>query len=236
VDDRELETLFAAAPGDPPPATFDKSDVVAASKRAQARRRSAIAVTCSCLVVLLAGLGAFVAIAKLASTPVSGGFAAADAPIYAQSGVNGQPGGIPIRPPTTGDNQGFPTQSPMQGGDETGKNGPRVESASGCDKVDRELATALAGELPGTEAPGATPGTVCPTGARSAGFPFDGGVVSVALVPPGTTPQLPAQPAGTVRAEAKAVSGGTVLLLSIPPSPLTQADVERIAQALAARF
>jgi hypothetical protein len=232
MDDRELETLFTAAPGDPPPATFDTSDVIAASKRAQARRRSAIAVVCSCFVVLLAGAGAFTVVARLSSISPPGGVASAYAPISAQSGVTGQPGGIPIRPPTTGANQGFPSQTPMQGGDESGKDGPRVESASGCDKVDRELATALAGELPGTEATAATAGTVCPTGARSAGFPFGGGAVSVALVPPGVA----VRPAGGVHAQAQASSGGTLVVQSLPPAPLTQADVERVAQALASRF
>ena len=232
MDDRELETLFAAAPGEPPPATFGASDVVAASKRAQARRRSVIAVTCSCLVVLLAGAGVFTVIARVSSVSSTGGFAAANAPVSAQSGATGQPGGSPIRPPNTGVDQGFPSQSPMQGGDESGKNGPRVESASGCDKVDRELATALAGELPGTEVTAATTGTICPTGSRSAGFPFDGGVVSVALIPPGVA----GQPSGGLHAVAQASSGWTVVVQSLPQSSLTQSDVERIAQALASRF
>jgi hypothetical protein len=235
VDDRELETLFAAAPGEPPPATFGKSDVIAASKRAQAqaRHRSLIAVTCACLVVLLAGFGAFALNTNLSSEGVT----TANAPVSTQTGAGGQPAGTPIRPPTAGDNQGFPTQSPMQGGDGSGKDGPRAESASGCDKVDWELATALAGELPGTvKVAGAVPGTVCPTGARSAGFRIDGGVVSVALVPPGLAWELAAQPAGAVHAEAKTASGGTLTIRSIPQAPLTQPDVERIAQSLAARF
>jgi hypothetical protein len=51
---------------------------------------------------------------------------------------------------------------------------------------------------------------------------------------------LDPQPAGTVHAEAKAASGGTVWLLSIPqtadaPVPFA-GDINRIAQSIAARF
>jgi len=69
MDDRELEAMFAAAPGEPPPPTFSRSDVVTASKRARARRRSAIAAMCACLVVLMGG---FVALGWIAPGYVVG--------------------------------------------------------------------------------------------------------------------------------------------------------------------
>jgi hypothetical protein len=241
MDDRELETLFAAAPGEPPPATFSATQVVAASKRAQARRRSAIAVTCSCLVLAFGGFGAFVTIANLRVPGPTAMSSAGAGRVSAQSGVAEQPLGIPERPPSAGDKQGFPPQSPMQGGDETGKDGPRVESASGCDKVDRELATALAGELPGTvSVDGASPSHLCPTDSRSAGFPVDGGFVSVTLAPPGMALKLADQPTGTKVVEQPAVSGGTIWLVSTPSPgstvPPLADDVDRIARTVATQF
>jgi hypothetical protein len=240
MDDRELEAMFAAAPGEPPPPTFSRSDVVTASKRARARRRSAIAVMCACLVVLMGGFGIFTLVDNMGQSPLTTASSAGDAPVSGQSGVTGQPGNTSERPSSAGE-QGFPPQSPMQGGDESGKNGPRAEGTSGCDKVDRELATALAGELPvPVTVADATPGHVCPTGSRSAGFPVANGVVSITLVPPGVALQLAPQPAGTVHAEYKAASGGTVWLLSIPQTGAAAVpfagDIDRIAQSIAARF
>jgi hypothetical protein len=66
------------------------------------------------------------------------------------------------------------------------------------------------------------------------------GVVSITLVPPGVALQLAPQPAGTVHAEYKAASGGTVWLLSIPQTGAAAVpfagDIDRIAQSIAARF
>jgi hypothetical protein len=240
MDDRELETMFADAPGELPPATFSASQVIAASKRAQARRRSAIAVTCSFVVVVLGGFGVFVTVSNPNGPGPTAASSAGDAQVSAQSGVAGQPFGTQERPPSAGD-KSFPPQSPMQGGDETGKDGPRAESASGCDKVDRELATALAGELPVTvSVDGASPSHLCPTGSRSAGFPVSGGFVSITLAPPGMALTLAQQPPGTKIAEQPAAGGGTIWLLSIPQGGATVApfaeDIDRVAQAVAARF
>jgi hypothetical protein len=240
MDDRELETLFTAAPGDPPPATFTANQVVAASKRAQAKRRSTIMAACGALIVVFGGFGVFAAFTSPGSGTPNTASSAGDAQVSAQSGVAGQPLGIPERPPT-GDKQGFPPQSPMQGGDEAGKDGPRVESASGCDKVDRELATALAGELPGTvSVDGASPSHLCPTGSRSAGFRVDGGFVSITLAPSGMALTLADVIPGTKIVEQTAVSGGTIWLLSIPDSgsapPPFADDVDRIARTVASQF
>jgi hypothetical protein len=241
MDDRELETLFTAAPGEPPPATFSANQVVAASKRAQAKRRSTIMAACSALIVVFGGFGAFAAFTSLDRGTPNTASSAGDAQVSAQSGVAGQPLGTSGRPPNAGDKQGFPPQSPMQGGDETGKDGPRVESASGCDKVDRELATALAGELPGTvSVDGASPSHLCPTGSRSAGFRVDGGFVSITLAPSGMALSLAEQPPSTKIVEQAAVSGATIWLLSTPDSgsapPPFADDVDRIARAVAGQF
>lgn len=237
MDDRELETMFADALGEPPPATFGRSDVLAASRKAQARRRSMVTVACGCVVLALAGAGVVGWV-----TTTSHGNSTVAAQLSTQAGVAGQPGGVPERPPNTGGGQGFPTLSPMQGGDESGKNGPRAEGASGCDKVDRELATALAGELPApVPAYSAQPGRVwCPAGSRAAGLPVEGGTVSVTLLSPGTGVLPVPRPPGVLEIQRPAAGGGTLLLFSVPAdgsmaAPLPQ-DIDRIAGAVAARF
>ncbi|GLY67375.1 hypothetical protein [Amycolatopsis taiwanensis] len=213
MDERDLSTLFQAAPGDPPPPTFDLSDVTAASARARARRRSALVTAAACVVLALAGFG-------VSRIPFTGS---------STSQVAGQaPAAAPHVP------------SPLQGSDRNGQAGPRAEGASGCDQVDSELATALAGELRGTGRGDAQPGRVCPTGSRSAAFRVvDGdrhGLVSVVLALPGSAVPLES---GDAMAQAPAAGSGSIIVYSTPDlasDPPLLADLDRIARALAARF
>jgi hypothetical protein len=233
VDDRELETMFADAVGQPPPAGFDADDVVSASRRAQARRRSTITAVCGCFVLLLAGFGAV----SVFTSAEPGESLSATA---TQSSVGGQPGTGPERPSKGGTIPGFSTQHPMQGGAGNGEDGPRAESASGCDKVDRELATALAGELPVTvNTADATAGRVCTTQARAAGFLVPGGTISVLLLAHGVTLDQTAVPVGSARAEKATAAGGTVELISTPdagaPPPLAD-QLPGLAGSLATHF
>ncbi|RZQ65264.1 hypothetical protein [Amycolatopsis suaedae] len=233
MDDRELETLFRTAPGDAPAPTFTLDDVTARSRRQTARRRSTIIAACGFVVVV--GLGAGV-LGLAGSTEQT-----ASAPGMAQQE---QPNGVPARPPEDRvpmEMESVPPQSPMQGGTGTGDNGPRADSTFGCDKVDRELATALAGELPATGSTEASPGRVCTTGARSAGFPVAGGFVSATVFPPGTTVQLPPLTNGALPVETFGASGRRILVLSEPAPgssvpPVAERDAQRIADTLAARF
>lgn len=237
MDERELKTMFADAVGEPPPPGFDVGDVASASVRAQARRRKVIGAACGCFVLLLAGLGV---VGFLTKSGGGGTMSAASAPAT-QTGADGQPGMGPERPSIGGNTSGFPTRSPMQGGDGTGKNGPRAESASGCDKVDGELATALAGELPVTvKTAAATPGRVCVTQSRAAGFQLQGGWISVLLLPSGVSLDPAAIPVGSARSEVAAASGSTVELISTPDpgtaAPPLADDLSRLAGAIAAHF
>lgn len=221
MDEKELETLFRAAPGEPPPPGFSLNDVTAAAARASARRRSAVLLTAACLVAVLSAAG-IAGVSYFRSTETS----------------TAQPALAPERPPETS-----PGPSALQGSGGNGEDGPRAEGASGCEKVDRELATALAGELPATGATAPLPGRFCPTVTRSAGFHVtDGdssGVVSVTVFPAGVAVKLPTFKDGTVPAGQLAGSGGTVLVLSTPDpgsaAPL-EADLPRIAGALAPAF
>ncbi|HVW44230.1 MAG TPA: hypothetical protein VHC18_23065 [Amycolatopsis sp.] len=117
--------------------------------------------------------------------------------------------------------------------------GPRAESTSGCDTVDQGLATALAAELPASGAP--APGRVCTPDARSAGFHVtDGGrsgFVSVTVFP--SSFALNPFDDGTVLAEQRTASGGSLVVLSTPDAgsaPPLESQLARIAHALAGRF
>ncbi|PRX47472.1 hypothetical protein B0I33_10550 [Prauserella shujinwangii] len=236
MDERELETLFREAPGDPPPARFTAADIAGASHRATVRRRSAIAAASAAFVVIVGGVGvATTALNDTGSDQTTAGAPALGEAERGQAGL-GQPGNESGRLPNA---QGFPDASPKQGGDATGENGPRAEGTSGCDKVDRELAIALAGELPVT-ADAAGPGFLCPAGTRSAGFRLDDGTVTAVLAPPGKAVQLPELPDGARVAEAATAGGGTVLVISVPGGPPAAAphagELSAIAAALAERL
>ncbi|WP_236790505.1 hypothetical protein [Amycolatopsis sp. GM8] len=218
MDEKDLETLFRAAPGDPPPPGFGLADVTAASARASARRRSAVLLSAVCAVLVLGGAG-IAGLSYFRSTEMS----------------TAQPVSAPERPPNA-----FPNPTPLQGSGGNGKDGPRAEGTSGCEKVDRELATALAGELPATGGTEPIPGPVCPTATRSAGFHVtDGdrnGVVSVTVFPAGMPVGVPATSAS---AQQLTASGGTILVLSTPDAgsaPPLQTDLARIAAALGGHF
>jgi hypothetical protein len=98
--------------------------------------------------------------------------------------------GLPV--PGSPAPRSFPEATPEQGGGATGEVGRRADGTlSGCGPVDRELAAALAGELPA--AAGGQMVVVdaqCPQGARAAGYlVHEGdalGVVSVVFLPGGS--------------------------------------------------
>lgn len=220
LDEQGLEALFREAPGAPPPPTFSLDDVTRASARATARRRTTLLATAACLVALLCAAG-IAGVSYLRST-----------------GTPAQPAAAPVRLP-----EASPVPTPLQGSGGNGKDGPRAEGTSGCEKVDRELATALAGELPATGTAGPEPGYACPTGTRSAGFHVtqgDGrGLVSVTLFPAGTKVSFPALVRGAVPAQQRTASGATMVVVSVPDvgsaAPLG-GELPRIANALSAHF
>src|SRR4051812_6166459 len=109
MDEKELQTLFKAAPGDPPPPGFTLNDVKSASARAKARRRSTVLLAACFAVLALGGLG----IVRI-THPES--MTTASAPMLSQ----GQPGDGSARPPKAS------TPSPLQGSGGTGEDGPRA--------------------------------------------------------------------------------------------------------------
>ena len=241
MDEQELESLFSAVPGDAPPPTFTASDVVTESKRQTLRRRNRIVVGGSAAILVLAGFGVFGVLSglhlELGPRAASSGDAAV---AQSQSGPGaGQPKPSAERPLAEGGTPNFATPPPQQGGSGTAKTGPAAEGAFGCEKVDGELATALAGELPAHVTPTmATVGDACSTGARSAGFPVPGGTISAAVYPAG------AQASKSVLDSAQTVSaatasGGVLVLISKPDpggQPPYAAELQQFASDLAPRF
>ncbi|MET8994755.1 hypothetical protein [Amycolatopsis sp. Hca4] len=237
MDEQELRSLFSAAPGDTPEPSFSQGDVVRESRRQTARRRNRIAGGVSAAVLVVAGFGVYGQLSG--SLPKS--LTAADnaVPVHSGPGVV-QPGDGPMRPEVGGESPNFSSQPPQQGGAGDGKTGQLAEGASGCEQVDRELAIALAGELPGhVSDTQAVPGGACSTVARSAGFPVPGGEVAAAVYPKGIPEVFKSQPAGAVTARAATASGGVLVLVSVPSAGTAApyaGEVDRFARALAPRF
>ncbi|MEV6873809.1 hypothetical protein [Amycolatopsis sp. NPDC051128] len=239
MDEQELRSLFAAAPGDPPSPTFGQDDVVRESHRQTRRRRHRITAGVSAAALVVVGFGAYGALSGDIPKSLT---AASDSGVPVHSGPgSGQPGDGSMRPEVGGESPNFSSQPPQQGGDGGGKTGHQLaEGASGCEQVDGELARALARELPGPVAVSqASPGGACSTTSRSAGFAVPGGEVSAAVYPKGIPVTFKSQPAGAVTAQVGTASGGVLVLVSVPSAGAGApyaGQVDQFAHDLAPRF
>lgn len=228
MDDRELETLFRAAPGDAPPAPFGTAEVLAASRRATARARMRIATACSVAVLALAGGGIFAVMWPTAGDDES-------ASVTSIEGT-GQPRADSVR---------------QESGNRARLSAPKQGDAAaaldartpGCERADRDLADALAGELPVVPRPAdAAVSPLCSDSVRWAAYLVrDGehrGTVSVTLAPDGTDLRLDL-PESSRLAQVPARQGGSVYVLSVPDegsaAPLAD-QLQAIAEAIAADF
>jgi hypothetical protein len=204
-DDERLAALFRDAASEPPPAAFGHDDVVEASRRLTARRRTAVVATVA--VVGLVGLGAGIVLPQQFGTAaVNSAAAPVDAPAAAGEAAAGSApdsaGGAPVAPAS--DAAGG---SPGAGSvDRSGS--PLV--APGCaDRHDAGLRALVARVLPEVAtAPDAPTTDVCllPT-ERYLAVELDGGVLTASYFPPGTVPSLVP---GAL--SAPAASGGTVIV------------------------
>ena len=229
MDEHKLAELFRDAVRDAPPPSFDEGDVRSASLRATSRRRSAFALGSTMAVVLVFG-----GVAVSAGLFGSGGSgdstagAALDGPNSSPEGTM-TPYGLPEAKsePQLTDRGGQPPRSIPEDSSTQGDETPGSASLSaggtptGCGPVDRELADALAGELPvaaGTQ-PEPAPGD-CPVGSKGAGYLVrDGsaiGVFSVVVVPKGANPPTGLGTASSRQVSMMAKSGATVHVISEP--------------------
>ncbi|MEU4806748.1 hypothetical protein [Actinosynnema sp. NPDC023587] len=248
MDERRIADLFRDAANGAPPPSFDVGNVRSASARETARKRTRLALgSALTVVVALGGVVTYANLVPRENVSTSAGSAESAAspnlsPMAVPEPRRGEslavpdvsgglpPKSIPEDPSTQGDGTSGTTGRPTTGG------------ASGCQEVDRELAVALADELPAAE--GLQPSHAvanCPTGARGAGYLVRDdqgvyGVVSVVLVPPGVQALASSSPAEG-RAPAR---DGTVFVLSEPAQGSVagpfEARLTDLAARVAARF
>lgn len=249
MDERELQELFHDAPGEAPPPSFGASDVAAASKRATARHRMRVATASSAAVLVLVGGGLFAMYGLGGGNGGNtGGTAdelAASAPKF-DAQTQRQPSSADERQ-LDGDSNAADQASPKQGGEVNKESGPGVARTERCAAVDRQLATALAGELPVDPTSDAVPGQFeCPDIQRQAAYRVsdDGrvGTVSVALTSPETVRAMSRANSRELsrapQARATTDDGRVILVMSIgdaDDSPYAD-ELQKIADALAKRF
>jgi hypothetical protein len=244
MDENKLADLLKDAVSETPPSTFTVSDVARESDRQRLRHRNGVLAGSAFGVAILAGATALGVALWTGPVQTSGAMDAESA----ASGGNGNaaPYELPDEdnkasaPTERGGAEDFPPEMPKQGGYPDGSGGPAgpAGTPSGCEQVDRELAAALAGELPAAASIGiadAIPVSLsCPSGATGAAYDLPGGRISVVLIPDDV--MLTTQSTTGVQAEAPTDDGRRVLLVSEPVSPGGTApfgsDIQRIATEL----
>jgi len=232
VDEQQLAELFRDAAGDGPPAAFGHADVVAASRRATARRR--IAVGGGTALAITGLVGSMVVGGGYLRHTERGGYDAATAGGAAEQPgpqvLEGQPGselGPLAVPPSAVDRNG-PEANAEQGRTASGKVVPWLglrddDARAGCGPVDRELADVLVSEFPAT--PTGAPQPVldaCPPGARAAAIPVQAGAIYIVLAPvagDGPADQPLRRPDGAYGYFVYTPKGSGILVLSVPGVP-----------------
>lgn len=233
MDERRLAELLHDAVADVPPPSFDQGDVAAASERQRIRRRNGLLTGSAFGVVLLASATA------LGVALWTGGYSAEQTNAAEPAAAGGNGSAAPYELPQEDSAgapkterelvpQDAPSETRKQGRPPSGEAGPAGpgSTSSGCEQADRELAAALAGELPAAAqvtADEAIPVEVwCPEGATGAAFRVSEqgqpGTISVIRVQPDTTTPDWATTAGTQRGTSTADDGSTYVVLSEPRS------------------
>lgn len=235
MDDRELQSLFADAPGEAPPAGFGLSDVTAASQRATARHRLRVATVSSAAALVLLGGGIFVALGPMSG---DGGGSGEETALSAPK-FDAQPPGQPQAGDARQDDGGSVNAeaAPSKQGDAADKPGRDATRTARCEQVDRQLAIALAGELPVVPDSEPIPGQFdCTPGMTQAAYRVDGEVISAALVTGRlNAPDLSAQPS---HVQAFIDKGRLILVMSSAADGQSGAedDLQEIADGVAERL
>jgi hypothetical protein len=243
MDEKKLAELLKDAVAETPPPTFGASDVARESDRQRVRHRNGVLAGSAFGVALLAGATA------LGVALWTGSDAATDAAnaesVASGSNGNAAPYELPdednkaAAPTERGGTQNFPPETPKQGGYPDGNGGPAGPTGTprGCEQVDRELAAALAGELPAAAkvkvADAVTVSSSCPTGATGAEYDVSSGRIIVLLIPGDV--MMTTQDAGA-HAEVSTSDGRRLVVLSEPATSGGVApfgsDLQRIATQL----
>jgi hypothetical protein len=254
VDERQLAELFRAAADDGPPAGFGHAEVVAASRRATARRRASIAGGSVLAVAVLfggvaVGGGLFSGGGGMGQEATSAGGGAQMSEVWPVPAQEGVP---EIAPNAEGPTQLSVPDDRSQGTGTSGKVVPWPglgddDARAGCGQADRELAEALAAQLPAANSELAEPvPDGCPPQARAVAVPVeDGGTtgwIYVVLAPVGgsATDVAVQREDGARGHQVLAASGQVLVVLSVPSAdggrPPFGARTSRIAEALRNRF
>jgi hypothetical protein len=264
VDERQLAELFQAAADGGPPARFGHTDVVMASRRATRRRAGIVGAATLVVAVLLGGVlignalfggqrGAEMQAAGSASEPSAQPQIESDQQGRAAEPSQERPGG-PGAPaaPSQGPG-GLDVPAPSQATGESGKVVPWPglrdgDARAACGPPDRELAEALAAQLPAAgQAPAEAVPDGCPPQARAVAVPVvDGaaaGWIYLVLAPVlgDGPPDAPLKRAdGAVGYQRLVQSGSVLVVLSVPRFDGGQApfaaDTPRLAEALGSRY
>jgi hypothetical protein len=263
VDERQLAELFRAAADGGPPARFSHSDVVTTSRRITTRRRAGIAGAATFGVAVL--LGAVLTGNALFGGPERDDLTAAGSPAESpaqprmESDGQGQAEAPPPKqappeptPPEQASGLGVPA-SPSQGTGESGKVVPWPglgddDARAGCGQADRELAEALAAQLPAADqARAVAVPDRCPPDARAVAVPVEdaaaAGWIYLVLAPVrgDGPPDRPLERAdGALGYQRLARSGLVLVVLSVPrveggPAPFAS-DLSRVAENLGLRY
>ncbi|MGH3566203.1 MAG: hypothetical protein ACRDRH_09255 [Pseudonocardia sp.] len=218
-DDERLAAVFRAAVADAvPPASFDHADVVRASRRITARRRSVLAGG-ALAVLAVTGVGVAGVLSGSGDSEQSSAAAPASAPEAAVDARAAAPG------PASADAAGTVLSVPPLGPGDAG---------SCANQQDPALRVLLEQVLP--EVAGATEAAVTmecrPGGERGVHLEVRGGLFSVGYLPPGVQARPPDP--GVVRISEPTASGGTVTVTARAGRRGSPAPYEERLDAVAA--
>jgi len=246
MDEKKLAELLKDAVADTPPPTFTHSDVTRESERQRVRHRNGVLAGSAFGVAALAGATAL-GVALWIGPGSTQQTTSADSAAPSGNG-NAAPyelpneGGNAAAPTERGGEQDFPSEAPKQGGASEGNGGTAgpASTPSGCEQVDRELAAALAGELPVTAkvkiADARLASSNCSDAVRGATFDLPNGRISVFLVPQNVAMSTDSGSSG-VQVDAPTSTGGSVVVVSVPARPggsvPYESDLNQFAQNIA---
>lgn len=246
MDEDRLAKLLKDAVADTPPATFTHDDITKESARQRVNRRNGLLAGSAIGVAVLAGATAL-GVALWTGQASPGSVTSAES---ANSGGNGNAapyelpdeGAAASGQTERGEQENFPPESRKQGrpSDGNGGSSDSASTPSGCEQVDRELAAALAGELPDTanvKVDDAVPVSwSCTANASGAQFTVPGGVISVVLIPANQPTAFDSE-SGVAQADASTSDGRQVFVVSTPSGSSSSApfasDLTRIATEIA---
>ena len=232
MDERKLAELLHDVVADTPPPSFDENDIARASERQRVRRRNQLLTGSAFGVVLLAsatalGMALWTGPNSAEQTNDSGAAAAGGNTSAAPYELPQEDG--PNAPKAESEDvpHNSPSETRKQGRPSSGDAGPAGPGStpSGCEQADRELAAALAGELPAAANITATDAQsvelVCPPGSEGAMFRVvdngqAGSFSAVVVAADQASPDWSNLPKGSRQATATMADGRTVAVVSEP--------------------